>query len=67
MTYLPYSLANELVADHRRELEGSAARWRLRRRRTAEPLVEGRVLREVPPQIATKVGEPADESPAAAA
>ncbi len=67
MTYLPYSLARELVSDHRRELEGNAARWRLRRRGPVEPRVEGREIREVPPHIGATVGPPADESPAAAA
>jgi len=38
MTYLPYSLAKELVADHQRELERSAARWRIRRRRDEAPV-----------------------------
>jgi hypothetical protein len=62
MTNLPYSLTSELVAYHQRELEGSAARWRLRRRRPAdpvEPIPDRWVVRNRPTTIEVRRVEPA--------
>jgi hypothetical protein len=69
-TYLPYSIARELVAIHERELRDAAARQRLvrrlRRSRTTHPqtLQTPVELAVIPSEPA--VAAPANDTPAAA-